>query len=78
MKKYLPSLSQISLKIIVVQAPTIHDFKGLSMRNLLYEIRICPKQHIKVVMSTYANVVTVFLKQSLYGSLNESLVIDFF
>ena len=67
MKKCLPSLSQISLKIIIVQAPTIPHFKGLSMRNLQYEIRICQKQHTKVAMSTYANVVTVFLKQSLFG-----------
>ena len=52
-------------KIIIVQVPTIPHFKGLSMRNLQYEIRICQKQHTKVAMSTYANVVTVFLKQSL-------------
>ena len=65
MKKYLPSLSQISLKIIIVQAPTIPHFKGLSLRNLQYEIKICPKQHTKVAMSTYAKDVTIFSKQSL-------------
>ena len=65
MKKYLPSLLQISLKIIIVQTPTITHFKGLSIKNLQYEIKICQKQHTKVAMSTYANVVTVFLKQSL-------------
>ena len=65
MKKYLPLLSQISFKKNIVQVPTIPHFKGLSMRNLQYEIRICQKQHTKVAMSTYANVVTVFLKQSL-------------
>ena len=51
MKKYFPALSQISLKIIVVQAPTIPHFKGLGMRNLQYEIRICQKQHTKVAMT---------------------------
>ena len=51
MKKYFPALSQISLKIIVVQAPTIPHFKGLDMRNLQYEIRVCPKQHTKVSMT---------------------------
>ena len=50
----------------MVQAPTIPHFEGLGMMNLQYEIRICQKQHTKVAMSTYANVVTVFLKQSLY------------
>ena len=66
MKKYFPALSQISLKRIVVQAPTIPHFKGLGMRNLQYEIRICQKQHTKVAMSNvYVNVVTVLMKQSL-------------
>ena len=51
MKKYLPSLSKISLKIIIVQAPTIPHFKGLGMRNLQYEIRICQKSHNKVTKS---------------------------
>ena len=56
MKKYLPSLSQISLKIIIVQAPTIPHFKGLGMRNLQYEIRICQKSHNKVTMTVYVMV----------------------
>jgi hypothetical protein len=29
MKKYFPALSQISLEIIISQAPTIPHFKGL-------------------------------------------------
>ena len=53
MKKCLPSLSQISLKMIILQAPTIPHFKCLSMRNLQYKIRICQKQRTKVAMSTY-------------------------
>ena len=65
MKKYLPSLSQISLKRVLALAPTIPHFKGFSMRNLQYEIRIYQKQHTKVAMSTYAKVVIVFLKQTL-------------
>ena len=65
MKKYLPSLSQISLKRVIAVAPTIPHFKGFSMRNLQYETRIYQKQHIKVAMSTYAKVVIVFLKQTL-------------
>ena len=60
--------------MIIVQAPTIPHFKGLSMRNLQYEIGICQKQHTKVAMSTYANVVTVFLKQSLFNQCNEDFV----
>ena len=51
MKKYFPALSQISLERIIVQAPTIPHFKGLVMRNLQYEIRICQKQHTKVPMT---------------------------
>ena len=78
MKKYLPSLSQIFKKIIIVQAHTIPHYKGHSMRNLQYKTRICQKQHTEVAHSTYANIATIYLKQSLYGSLNESLVIDFF
>ena len=45
MKKYLPSLSHISLKIIIVQALTIPHFKGLIMRHWQYEKRNCQKQH---------------------------------
>ena len=50
MKKYFPSSLQISLKIIIVQAPTIPHYKDLSMRN---EVWICQKQHTEVAMSTY-------------------------
>ena len=41
MKAYL----SISLEKIIVLAPSIPHFKGLGMRNLQYEIRICPKTH---------------------------------
>ena len=64
-EKYLPSISQISLKIIIVQAPNIPHLKGLSMKNLQHEIIVCQKQLTKVAMSTYANVVIVFLKHLL-------------
>ena len=33
--------------------PSIPHFNGLSMRNLLYEIRICNKIHNKVTMTVY-------------------------
>ena len=71
MKKYLPLLSQISLKSVIALAPTIPHFKGFSMRNLQYEIRIYQKQHTKVAMSTYAKVVIVFLKQTLVQAMQE-------
>ena len=35
-----------SLDKIIVQAPTIPYSKGLDMRNLQYEIRICKKPQI--------------------------------
>ena len=34
-----------------VQAPSIPHFKGLEMKNLVYEIRICTKTHNKVTMT---------------------------
>ena len=57
MKKYFAALTQISLKIIIVLATTIPHFKGLGMRNLQNEIRICQKQHTKVsvTMSVFKN-----------------------
>ena len=35
-------------------APGILHFKGLGMRNLQCEMRICQKSHNKVTMSVYA------------------------
>ena len=32
---------------MIAQAPSIPHFKGLDMRNLQYEIGICPKTHNK-------------------------------
>ena len=34
----------------IALAPTIPHFKGLEMRNLQCEVRICQKQHTKVTM----------------------------
>ena len=36
---------------IIVQAPIIPHFKGLAMRNLEFEIRICQKIHTKVTIT---------------------------
>ena len=33
---------------IIVWSPSIHHFKGLDMRNLQYEMRICLKGYNKV------------------------------
>ena len=33
--------------------PSIPNFKGLGMRNLHYEIRICQNSHKKVTMTIY-------------------------
>ena len=49
------NMSQISLgRIIVLATTTIPHFKGLGMRNLQYEIRICQKIHNKVRMSIWS------------------------
>jgi hypothetical protein len=45
---------------IIVWAPRIPHFKGLGMRNLQYEVRICQKSHDKVTK-------TVFVDQTLFG-----------
>ena len=44
---YFPSLSCIPFVRIVVKAHSIPHFKGLGMRNLEYEIRICQKIYNK-------------------------------
>ncbi len=49
-KSFLPALLWISLDRDIALAPTIPHFKGLEMRNLQCELRICQKQHTKVTM----------------------------
>ena len=39
----------------MIQAPSIPHFKGLGMRNLQYEMRICQKNHNKVTMTMSSN-----------------------
>ena len=51
MKHYFQAILWISLDQIIVQAPIIPHFKGLVMRNLEYEIRICQKIHTKVTIT---------------------------
>ena len=51
MKGYFPAFLWYALGKIILLATTIPHFKGLGMRNLQYEIRICQKQHTKVAMS---------------------------
>ena len=46
-KNYLQDFLRMFLDRIIVQAPTICHFKGLGMRNLEYEKRICQKTHTK-------------------------------
>ena len=50
MKPYFPAFLWIFLDRIIVQAPSICHFKGLGMRNLEYEIRICQKTHARVTI----------------------------
>ena len=45
----------IFLDNIIVWAPSMRHFKGLGMRNLQYEMRICQKSHIKVTMTVYVS-----------------------
>ena len=47
MKRYFPAILWIPFDQIIVQAPSIPHFKGLGMRNLEYEIRICKKLILK-------------------------------
>ena len=37
----------------IVWAHSIHHFKGLGMRNLQYEMRICQKSYNKVTKTVY-------------------------
>ena len=57
----------------MVQTPSIPYFKGLDMRNLQYEIRICQKSHNKVTMTVYV-MVRFLMKQTLCISINHSNV----
>ena len=43
----------IFLDNIIVWAPSINNFKGLGMRRLQYEMRICLKSHNKVTNTVY-------------------------
>ena len=54
MKSYFPASLWITLDRIIILTPSIHHFKGLGMRNLQYEIRICQKIHNKVRMSIWS------------------------
>ena len=74
MKSYFSAFLWISLDMIIhghrcpriiVEALSISHFKGLDMRNLQYEIRICQKHHNKVTMTI---VVGYFLYLSNYMS----------
>ena len=51
--------------MIIVPAPSIPHFKGLDMRNLQYEIRICQKSHNKVTKTVYVLMVLIFMDQTL-------------
>ena len=52
----------------MVQIPSIPHLKGLDMRNLQYEIRICQKGHNKVT-KTVLSLLRFFMRQTL----NEAL-----
>ena len=47
----------------IVWAPSILYFKGIGMRNLQYEIRICPKSHNIVTITVYVWTVVRILKK---------------
>ena len=55
MKCYFPAFLRIFFDRIMVTAPSIPHFKGLGMRNLLYEISIYQKSNNKatMIMSSY-------------------------
>ena len=46
-----PAFSTIFLDRVIVEAPCTAHLKGLDMRNLQYEIRICQKHHTKVTIT---------------------------
>ena len=57
----------ISSDKIIVPAPSIPHFKGLGMRNLQYEIRICQKSHNTVTITVNIKcVVRFFIKQTYF------------
>ena len=45
--------------------PSIHHFKGLGMRNLRYEIRICQKIHNKASQDVHLKFVRNFMNKTL-------------
>ena len=47
MKGYFPAILLFIFDKIIVQTPSIPHFKGLGMRNLLYEKKIHKKDIIK-------------------------------
>ena len=49
------NLSWIFLDNIIVWAPSILYFKGLGIRNLQYEMRICQINHNKVIKTAYGS-----------------------
>ena len=55
----------------MVQTPNIPYFKGLDMRNLQYEIRICQKSHNKVTMTVYI-MVQFFMNKTLQTLCNKN------
>ena len=52
--------------MIIVLAPSLPCFKGLGMKNLQYQIRICQKSHNTGTNHNYTScVVQIFMKQTL-------------
>ena len=52
--------------VSIVWATIIPHFKGLGMKNLQYEIKICQKSYNKVTMTVYTScVVRILMKQTL-------------
>jgi hypothetical protein len=53
---------------IIVLAPSIPHFKGLGMRNLQHEIRICQKSHNTATNQNYILcAVLIFMNQTLHN-----------
>ena len=64
---HIKAYLSISLDSSIVLAPSKPHFKGFSMRNLQYEIRICQKSHNTVTITVYVwTVVRILMKQTLY------------
>ena len=56
--------------VFIVWATIIPHFKGLGMKNLQYEIKICQKNYNKVTMTVYTLcVVRILMKQTLHTKL---------